>query len=119
MEPSMTTDALDSYQVAFREVFAPRNALDTQCTHLKDAAINDVHANNNCYERHNGTQKDCISRRRCTWKDTSPIFEGFMISYNFVRRHSSLGCTPAEAACIKMHGCDKWKTFIVNACRYA
>ena len=46
----------------------------------------------------------------------SYLFYLFMISYNFVRKHSAIKCTPAQAAGVNIHGMDKWRTLIENAC---
>ncbi len=40
---------------------------------------------------------------------------GFSVWYNYVRSHGPLGCTPAEAAGITIHGNNKWITLIGNA----
>ena len=55
------------------------------------------------------------SRRGIKSKE-SPVFESWDVYYNFIRTHSAIKCTPAEAASVKIHGRDKWRTLIDNAC---
>ena len=113
----LVTDALSSYHAAYERLYAPRNPLDVQCVHVADAGLGKPDKkNNNIQERFNSTQRRCYNARRGIKKKDSPIFQGFEIWYNFVRPHDSLGCAPAEAAGITIHGNDKWRTLIGNAC---
>ncbi len=72
--------------------------------------------NNNKMERLNGTMRDWEQTRRGLKKMNSPMFKGFMIFYNFVKKHGGLdGKTPAEEALIHVIGKNKLLTLIQNA----
>lgn len=118
----LVTDGLDSYAVAFEKLYAPKNPLDKHSTHISDAGVGKKENrqknkyNNNVQERFNSTQRACYRPRRGIKSTQSPVFPGFSVWYNFIRVHSAIRCTPAEAAGIMIHGNDKWKTLIGNAC---
>ena len=142
MPAEFVSDDLGSYKVAFRAVYAPRNPADMHCAHLADPDKANVstppagsgggspaspehidkagiskhdHYNNNVFERFNGTQRACYRPRRGIKSAQSPVFSGFRVWYNFMRSHSAIKRTPAEAAGIVVHGPNKWRTLIGNA----
>lgn len=113
--PSMfVTDSLAAYAHAFARVFAPKNHMQKQSYHVKEAHIRNERANNNIDERFNGTARDFLKKRRGLKKPDSPAISGFWISYNFVRVHSAIRCTPAQMAGIEIQG-KIWQTMIQRA----
>jgi hypothetical protein len=50
-----------------------------------------------------------------TKETAQKIIEAMRIHYNFCRKHSKLGKTPAEASGIKIEGENKLMTLIQNA----
>ncbi|HDM60208.1 MAG TPA: hypothetical protein ENF96_00955 [Archaeoglobus veneficus] len=66
--------------------------------------------NNNLVERFHGTVRDREKVMRGLKIENTPIINGHMIYYNFIRPHMSLdGRTPAEEAKIDLNlGNNKW-----------
>ena len=124
MPSEFVSDGLSSYKQAHEQEYAAKNPQDTHSMHISDAGLAKKH-NNNHIERSNGTFRVCYRQRRGVKSDKSPLFTGFAIYYNFIRPHMGLGgSTPAEAAGIKIHGTDKWRTLLncaalsaLQACR--
>lgn len=69
---------------------------------------------NNIVERLHGTLKDRLRPMRGLKNDSaaSELLDGYVINYNYCRKHSSIGMTPAQAAGINVKG---WKQLIENA----
>lgn len=67
-------------------------------------------------ERLNGTMRDRekVMRGMNTRESAQKIIEAMRIHYNYVREHSSLGKTPAEACGVKIEGQNKMLTLIQN-----
>jgi putative transposase len=74
---------------------------------------------NNIIERLNGTSKDRTKTMRAYDNDrgASALPVGWQVHYNFVRKHLSLGRTPAEAAGLPNLGEFKWRTILDLATR--
>ena len=70
--------------------------------------------NNNSVERLHGTLKDRTKPMRGLKNDkrAESLLNGYVINYNFCRKHQSLNKTPAEAAGINVRG---WKQLIEAA----
>ena len=111
---AITTDALSGFEQGFNSTMACRKG--TKTIHRKDAAINKRHANNNTYERLNGTVR---RRIKCV-----PGFQAllpalhvlFLAYYNLFRPHLGIGKkTPAEAIGVVLTGTNKWLTAIRHA----
>jgi hypothetical protein len=68
-------------------------------------------------ERLNGTVRDRekVMRGMQTGETAQKIIEAMRIHYNYIREHSRLGKTPAEAAGIKIEGENKLLTLIKNS----
>ena len=66
-------------------------------------------------ERLNGTIRDREKTFRGLGCYDTAVFDGMKVHYNHVRRHDSIGKTPAEAAGITIEGRNKWKTIIQNS----
>ena len=72
--------------------------------------------NNSKMERFNGELRDREKVTRNLKKTDTPILKGLQIYHNYVRPHMALdGQTPAEKACIRVEGENKWLTLIQNA----
>ena len=107
---------LPSYGVAHKDVYAANNPLDKTSTHVADACINNKKHNNNIQERFNGTIRSLLRPRHGIKKKTTPLIEGFITYYNFIRPHSSLkGRTPARMSGIVINEVNEWETLIANA----
>ena len=87
------------------------------CKHKDKAGIGKSHdkGNNNVIESFNSIQRLCYNPSHGIKKPDSAIFRGFLVWYNYLRKHGSLGCTPAEAAGVMIHGRNKIITLIGNA----
>lgn len=107
----ITTDALVSYKKAFVKEFAYAGY---QSKHIAGVSIRGD-KNNNIVERYNGTIRDRENFRGLKEDDT-PIINLNTIFYNFIREHSAIGMTPAQAAGIGYElGKDKWLGLIRKA----
>jgi transposase-like protein len=69
---------------------------------------------NNIVERLHGTLKDRLKPMRGLKNDdrAKTLLDGYVINYNFCRKHQSINMTPAEAAGINVKG---WKQLIETA----
>jgi len=69
---------------------------------------------NNIVERLHGTLKDRLKPMRGLKNDkrATTLLNGYVINYNFCRKHQSINMTPAEAAGINVKG---WKQLIEEA----
>ena len=84
--------------------------------HRKDAGISKLHANNNVYERFNGTLEARLRRARGFRSKLPALATLFLPYYNLFRTHRGIGKkTPAEAPGVGIRGPDKWKTAIQYA----
>ena len=67
-------------------------------------------------ERYNGTVRDREKNFRGLKSEETPIINLNTIFYNFIRKHSAIGMTPAQASGIGMDlGQDKWLGLIRKA----
>ena len=111
---AITTDALSGFEQGFNSTMTSRRG--TRILHRKDAGINKRHANNNTYERFNGTIRrrlKCVNGFQAVLPTLHVLFLAY---YNFFRPHLGIeGKTPAEAIGVVLKGTDKWLTAI----RYA
>ena len=117
----LISDKLPAYQKAARKVFGR----DTY--HKSDAGLRskrkgpnggssgNYHPSNNKMERLNCTIRDREKTFRGLGCYDTAAFEGMKVHYNHVRKHDSIGKTPAEAAGITTEGRNKWKTIIQNS----
>ena len=107
-------DGLQSYNEAFnREYFTNTNprVKNIRSVSVRNEGLNSV------VERLNGTMRDRekVMRGMNTKDSAQKIIEAMRIHYNFIREHSRLGKTPAEASGITIEGYNKWLTLIQNA----
>lgn len=90
------TDGLRAYQDAVELEFGA----DTKHIRSKPFTEKDT---TNCIERFHGSLKDRtkVMRGLKDVRTTRLILDGWLVHYNFIRNHESLGKTPAEASGIK------------------
>lgn len=107
----VTTDALPGFAKGL--VAAMPGGKRSGVIHRKDVGVRKRHANNNIYERFNGTIKDRI---RCVrgFRTRLPALHVLILAhYNLFRPHSGIsGRTPAEALGVVLEGPDRWLTAI-------
>jgi transposase-like protein len=94
-------DGLKSYDEAFqKEFYTLRNPRikNIRSISVRNEGLNSV------VERLNGTtrEREKVMRGMNTKESAQKIIEAMRIHYNYVREHSKLGKTPAEAAGIKL-----------------
>ena len=109
---TLYTDGSFAYDDAYNKVFY---------SHCKSEKVEWVRRvgiksrkTNNLVERLHGTLKDRTKPMRGLKNDkkAESILNGYVINYNYCRKHQKLGKTPAEAAGIKVKG---WKQLIEAA----
>jgi transposase-like protein len=109
---TLYTDGSFAYDDAFNKVYY---------THYKEDRVEWVRKvgikareTNNVVERLHGTLKDRTRTMRGLKNDkrAESLLNGYVINYNFCRKHSSLTMTPAEAAGLNIKG---WKQLIEAA----
>lgn len=107
---AIVTDNLAAYPDATNKVFY---------SHFKDRRVEHVHTNgfgarmnNQIVERWHGTLKDRTRAMRGLVSPDTMILKGFQIQYNYLRTHSRLGMTPAEAAQIHLPFENGWGDLI-------
>lgn len=101
----IVTDSLPTYPRIIRRVFySNRPSERVKHTH-SDSGFRP----NQLIERWHGTLEDRITAMRGLKSPTSQVPRGFVIDYNFLRPHLSLGgITPAQAAQISLPLNDGW-----------
>lgn len=113
----VVTDGLNSYDDAIRKEFSTTKAMRPkymlpETTHVKLKTIR-TKPNNNHVERFHGTfrERDKVMRG---FKGGEQVFaDGFRNYYNFIREHTSLGMTPAQASGVDLRlGMNKWLSLI-------
>ena len=117
---AFVTDSLGSYGKAYRKVFPDHYLRNPQVRHAKlkgnkpqfipyAGFMKEI--SNNPVERLHGTmrERDKVMRGLKTKPTADAYAEGYKTYYNFVRKHSKLGKTPAEEAGINLElGRNKW-----------
>lgn len=106
---SFYTDGSFAYDEAFNKVFFTRYK-DKKVEWVRRVGIR-ARETNNVVERLHGTLKDRLKPMRGLKKDETAknFLDGYIINYNFCRKHQSLGKTPAEACGLEIKG---WKNLI-------
>jgi transposase-like protein len=107
---AIVTDELPAYPIAANKVFY---------SHFKDRRVEHIHTkgfgarmNNQIVERWHGTLKDRTKAMRGLVSPETMVLKGFGIQYNFLRTHSTLRMTPAEAAQIHLPFENGWGDLI-------
>lgn len=106
-----TTDGLLSYKKAFlEEYWSPIES----CKHVRVTYADGTKWKNNLMERWNGTFRHREKTFRGLGKKDTPIIDGFILYYNFIRKHTGINAIPSELAGIHIED-NKWITLIQNA----
>ena len=111
---SIYVDGLPAYRKGYNKVFWTQRK-DTRPELVRKVGLRAVNSNNSV-ERLHGTLKDRIKPMRGL-KDEETVrtlLEGWVIHYNYVRKHQSLnGRTPAQVCGIE--GKDDWHVLVKEA----
>jgi len=109
---TLYTDGSFAYDDAFNKVFYSRYKID-RVEWVRKVGIK-ARQTNNIVERLHGTLKDRTKPMRGLKNDerAKALLDGYVINYNFCRKHQSIDMTPAEAAGINVKG---WKQLIESA----
>jgi transposase-like protein len=107
-------DGLPAYEKAYqKEYYTLKNprVKNIRSVSVRNEGLNSV------MERLNGTMRDRekVMRGMQTRETAQKIIEAMRIHYNYVRKHSSLNKTPAEASGIIIGGDNKLMTLLKNA----
>lgn len=76
---------------------------------------------NNIVERLHGTLKDRLKPMRGLKNDerAKTLLNGYVINYNFCRKHQSINMTPAEAGTVKLFDPDiAHRLYVINYFNY-
>ncbi len=109
---TLYTDGSFAYDDAYNKVFYSRYK-NERVEWVRRVGIKARHTNN-VVERVHGTLKDRTRTMRGLKndKEAESLLNGYIINYNYCRKHQKLGKTPAEAAGINVKG---WKQLIEDA----
>ncbi len=106
-------DGSHVYQPAFNKVFYSRYKVNR--VELVQRVGIRARETNNIVERLHGTLKDRLKPMRGlkTTETAQKLLDGYVINYNYVREHQSIGTTPAQAAGIQIT--NGWSELIEKA----
>jgi len=110
---SLYCDGLPAYVDGYNKVFYTMRK-DTRPELIRRVGIRAVH-NQNAVERLHGTLKDRLKPARGL-KDEETVrtlLEGWVVHYNYVRKHQTLKMTPAQASGIDME--PDWNVLVKEA----
>ncbi len=109
---ALFTDGSFAYDDAFNKVFYSKHKVN-RVEWIRKVGIR-ARETNNIVERLHGTFKDRLKPMRGLKNDkrAKTLIDGYIINYNFCRKHQSIGTTPAEATGIEVKG---WRQLIENA----
>jgi transposase-like protein len=109
---TLYTDGSFAYDDAFDKVFYSRYKAD-RVEWIRRVGIK-AQETNNLVKRLHGTLKDKtrVMRGLKNDKRAERLLNGYVVNYNYCRKHQSIGMTPAEAAGINVKG---WKQLIEQA----
>lgn len=112
---ALFTDGSFAYDGAFQKVYWTRFKAN-KVEWIRRVGIR-ARETNNIVERLHGTLKDRLKPMRGlkSAKASKTMLDGYVAYYNFCRKHSSIGMTPAEAAGIRIKG---WNELIERAQAY-
>ena len=97
----LVVDGLWAYVGGYKEVFYSRYKAE-RVEPVRNAGIR-AREKNNLVERLHGTLKDRLKTARGL-KTAGTLLTGWAIHYNYVRKHQSIGKTPAQAAGLEISG---------------
>jgi transposase-like protein len=106
------TDGSFAYDEAYNKTYYSRYKED-RVEWVRKVGIR-ARQTNNIVERLHGTLKDRLKPMRGLKNDkrAETLLNGYILNYNFCRKHQSINMTPAEAAGINIKG---WKQLIEAA----
>jgi len=101
----IVTDKLAAYVGAIRKAYPIEQTGDKKVRHIRYKGIRNKEVHNNDLERYHGTFREFDKVRRGFFKHRTgkENVDGFRTYYNYIREHSELGTTPAEAAGIDLN----------------
>ena len=114
---SIYVDGLPAHPKGFNKVFWTMRK-DTRPELIRKVGLRAVNSNNSV-ERLHGTLKDRTKPMRGLKEEetTKTLLEGWVVHYNYVRKHQTLkGKTPAQASGIDIE--DNWHTLIKRALKH-
>jgi transposase-like protein len=112
---SLYCDGLPAYIDGYNKVFRTLRK-DTRPELIRRIGIRAVN-NNNFVERLHGTLKDRLKPTRGLKGEETvrTLLDGWVVHYNYVRKHQTLGKTPAHASGIEME--NDWHVLVKQATR--
>ena len=113
----ITTDHLPSYPKAIVGVFGRK--VETRVKHTQSPGLTSE-KHNLMIERFHNTLKERtkVMRGMQNLETATPLLQGFRTHYNFIRKHTAIGKTPAEAAGIRLPFENGWGDLIQWATVY-
>jgi len=110
---SLYCDGLPAYVDGYNKVFRTLRK-DTRPELIRKVGIRAVH-NQNAVERLHGTLKDRLKPTRGLKGEETvrTLLEGWVVHYNYVRKHQTLKTTPAQASGINMK--PDWNVLVKEA----
>ena len=110
-------DGLPAYYKGLKKAFGGKTVQHKIEFVQKAGIAKEMPANNNRIERFHGTIKERTKIMR-GMQNPLGILDGFTLHYNFIRRHQTLGTTPARVAGIKLPFEDGWADLIQFAIQF-
>ncbi len=108
------TDGLQAYRDAIVKEY--KSWRKPVVSHVRLESIRNKRANNNDVERFHGTFRERDKTMRGFKGGEQNFADGFRVYYNFVRPHSSLGMTPAQAGGINLNlERNRWLSLLRNS----
>jgi len=113
---SLYVDGLPAYIEGYNRVFRTMRK-DTGPELIRKVGMRAVNSNN-LVERLHGTLKDRLKTMRGLKNEETvrSLLEGWVVHYNYVRKHQTLSKTPAQASGIEME--DNWHTLIKHSIKH-
>jgi len=113
---SIYCDGLPAYVDGYNKVFYTMKK-EGRPEPIRRVGIRNIH-NQNAVERLHGTLKDRIKPTRGLKGEETvrTLLEGWVVHYNYVRKHQTLKMTPAQASGISMK--NDWHLLVKEATRY-
>jgi len=113
---SIYCDGLPAYVDGYNKVFRTMRK-DTRPELIRSVGIRNIH-NQNAVERLHSTLKDRLKPTRGLKGEETvrTLLEGWVVHYNYVRKHQTLKMTPAQASGINMK--NDWHLLVKEATKY-
>lgn len=110
---SLYCDGLPAYVDAYNKVFYTMKK-DTRPELIRRVGIRNIH-NNNSIERFHSTLKDRIKPTRGLKgeKTVRTLLDGWVVHYNYVRKHQTIKMTPARASGLNIK--NDWHNLVKDA----